>query len=80
MGAVIVQYQVEKKQFKDLPSGQYYFDIEHHLCMKLDNKSRVDGHGDCIFLTDGGKWALDQEELDNYVEPIQATLLIEGAE
>ena len=37
MGAVIVQYQAEKRKFKDLPSGQYYFDTSHNLCMKLDN-------------------------------------------
>lgn len=80
MGAVIVQYQIEKKQFKDLCSGQYYFDTCHNLCMKLNNGSGVDGHGDCIFLEDDGSWALEEEELNNYVEPVQATLLIEGAE
>jgi hypothetical protein len=80
MGAVIVQYQAEKKQYKDLPSGQYYFDTCHHLCMKLNNGDGVDGRGDCIFLEDDGSWALDQEELNDYVEPVQATLLIEGAE
>ena len=80
MGAVIVQYQAEKKQFKDLPSGQYYFDTSHNLCMKLNNISETNGHGDCVFLADDGGWYLEQEELDNYVEPVQATLLIEGAE
>lgn len=80
MGAVTVQYQVEKKQFKNLPSGQYYFDTSHVLCMKLNNGGGVDGHGDCIFLEDDGSWALEAEELNNYVEPVQATLLIESAE
>ena len=80
MGAVIVQYQAEKRQFKDLPSGQYYFDKNHNLCMKLNNGSGRDDCGNCIFLKDDGGWELEQEELNNYVEPVMATLLIEGAE
>ena len=80
MGAVIVQYQVEKKQFKNLSSGQYYFDTDHILCMKLNNGEGVSDFGNCIFLADDGSWELEQEELNNYVEPVQATLLIEGAE
>jgi hypothetical protein len=48
--------------------------------MKLNNISETNGRGECIFLTDDGDWHLEQEELDKYVEPVQATLLIEGAE
>ena len=80
MGAVIVQYQAEKRKFKDLPSGQYYFDTSHNLCMKLNNGNGKEDYGNCIFLGDDGSWALEQEELNNYVEPVMATLLIEGAE
>jgi hypothetical protein len=80
MGAVIVQYQIEKKQFKELPNGQYYFDTCHNLCMKLDNGDGENSFGNCIFLGDDGKWALEQEELGDFVVPVQATLLIEGIE
>lgn len=80
MGAVIVQYQAEKRKFKDLPSGQYYFDTNHNLCMKLNNGNGKEDCGNCIFLEDDGSWELEQEELNNYVEPVMATLLIEGAE
>ena len=79
MSAVTVQHKPEPKQqlFKDLPSGQYYYDNYGNLCMKINNDNT---HNCIVYDDDKKKWTCEEEDANESVRPVEAILIIEGAE